>query len=53
MENIVALAIIGFFTTVITALVTFGPVGRALAERLRGYSPEHDLVAHQVTPAGS
>ena len=36
MENIVALAIIGFFTTVITALVTFGPVGRALAERLRG-----------------
>jgi len=36
MENIIALAIIGFFTTVITALVTFGPVGRAVAERLRG-----------------
>jgi hypothetical protein len=36
MENIYALVIIGFFTTVITALVTFGPVGRALAERLRG-----------------
>ena len=36
MENIVALAVLGFFTTVITALVTFGPVGRAVAERLRG-----------------
>ena len=36
MENIIALAVLGFFATVITALVTFGPVGRAVAERLRG-----------------
>jgi len=35
-ENIIALAVLGFFATVITALVTFGPVGRAVAERLRG-----------------
>ena len=36
MEDIIAVAVLGFFATVITALVTFGPVGRAVAERLRG-----------------
>jgi hypothetical protein len=35
-EDIIAVAVLGFFATVITALVTFGPVGRAVAERLRG-----------------
>jgi cell division protein FtsL len=35
-EEVIAVAVIGFFTTVITALVTLGPVGRAVAERLRG-----------------
>ncbi len=36
MEDVIAVAVLGFFTTLITALVTFGPVGRAVAERLRG-----------------
>ncbi len=36
MEEVIAVAVIGFFTTVITSLVALGPVGRALAERLRG-----------------
>ena len=36
MEDVIAIAVLGFFTTVITALVTLGPVGRAVAERLRG-----------------
>jgi hypothetical protein len=35
-EDVIAVAVLGFFTTLITALVTFGPVGRAVAERLRG-----------------
>jgi len=35
-EDVIAIAVLGFFTTVITALVTLGPVGRAVAERLRG-----------------
>ena len=36
MEDIIGIAVVGFFTTVITALVMLGPVGRAVAERLRG-----------------
>jgi len=35
-EDIIGIAVVGFFTTVITALVMLGPVGRAVAERLRG-----------------
>lgn len=30
------LAIVGFFGTILTALVSLGPIGRAIGDRLRG-----------------
>jgi hypothetical protein len=30
-----ALAIVGFFATVLTAVLTLGPIGRAIADRVR------------------
>jgi hypothetical protein len=41
------LFIIGFFATILTAIVTLGPVGRAFAERLRGKGAAGSLGAVQ------
>lgn len=41
------LLILGFFTTVLTALVTLGPIGRAVADRIRSKSAGGSLAALQ------
>jgi len=41
------LAIIGFFGTILTALVTLGPIGRAVADRLRSKGAGGSIAALQ------
>lgn len=41
------LAVIGFFGTILTALVTLGPIGRAVADRLRSKGAGGSIAALQ------
>lgn len=41
------LAVIGFFGTIFTALVTLGPIGRAVADRLRSKGAGGSIAALQ------
>ncbi len=41
------LAIIGFFGTILTALVTLGPIGRAVADRVRSRGAGAPIAALQ------
>ncbi len=42
-----AIAVVGFFGTILTALVTLGPIGRAIAERVRSKGAGGSIAALQ------
>ncbi len=41
------IAIVGFFATILTALVTLGPIGRAMADRVRSKGAGGSIAALQ------
>jgi len=41
------IAIVGFFATILTALITLGPIGRAMADRVRSKGAGGSIAALQ------